>query len=233
MIGEGSKKPFPSLFLDVVHMQGILGKGSTPLKFISGSAGPIDNREYELSEGFQRGERWAFEAVARDYFAYLVNFITQLLHDRDRAMDLAQESFFLACRAHKQLDPKKGLSPWLFQIARNLAYKEFNRRKKMPSESLDEKMDDTGYEIPDTVMDPRQESMNQETWQRVHQAIDRIKPKYRDVLILRVIMGVPSEQVSRMLKLPVATVNTHTHRALKELRRLCQQEGIREDEVFS
>jgi RNA polymerase sigma-70 factor, ECF subfamily len=190
-------------------------------------------REYEISQGFQGGERWAFEEVAQEYFAYLVNFISQLLNDRDRALELAQEAFFLACRAHKQLNPKKGVTPWLFQIARNLAYKEFAKRKKQINTSLDEVMETNSIDMASEDRNPRDESELKEIWERVHLALKKVKPKYRDIIILRIMMGLPSEEVSGILNIPVPTVNTHTHRALKDLRRFCKQDGLREDEVFS
>ena len=128
---------------------------------------------------------------------------------------VAQESFFLACRAHRQYNPSKDLVPWLFQIARNIAYKEYNVRKSGNTVSLDETMQDSAYEPVANTPNPRQQVAEQEMWNRIHKALYRMKPKYRDVLILRLIQGLPSEQVASMLNLPVATVNTHTHRALK------------------
>ncbi|MGI6454131.1 MAG: RNA polymerase sigma factor [bacterium] len=189
--------------------------------------------DQSVRDGFHRGERWAFDIVARGYFSYITNFIAHLIRDRDRALELAQESFFLACRAHRQYNPSKDLVPWLFQIARNIAYKEYNVRKSGNTVSLDETMQDSAYEPVANTPNPRQQVAEQEMWNRIHKALYRMKPKYRDVLILRLIQGLPSEQVASMLNLPVATVNTHTHRALKTLRELAQKEGLREDEVFS
>lgn len=189
--------------------------------------------DLELSSGFHKGERWAFEAAAKAYFLSIVNFIHHLLMDRDRAIDLAQEAFFLACRAHKKVDPNRPLSPWIFQIARNLAYKEYNKRKKNPNVSLDEMMEETNTYEPTTDGNPRKESVKREVWQRLQHAMNRMKPKYRDILVLRLVQGLPSEQVSTMLQIPVSTVNTRTHRALRILRRFAHQEGIQEDEVFS
>ncbi len=68
---------------------------------------------------------------------------------------------------------------------------------------------------------------------RIEQSVDRIKPKYRDVLILRILEGLPSKEVSRLLGMPVATVNTRTHRALALLRRNARRLGIVESELFS
>lgn len=188
--------------------------------------------ELEISAGFRRGERWAFEAAAKQYFFHIANFISQLLQDRDRGMELAQESFFLACRAHKQVDPSRSLAPWLFQIARNLAYKESKRRKKQNHISLHD-LDPEG-EIPELKVEvnPRQTTVKAEISVRIQRALERLKPSNRDILTLRMIQGLPSETVAEMLKIPIATVNTRIHRALKKLRRLARQEGLREDEVF-
>ncbi len=189
-------------------------------------------RQREISEGFHRGERWAFDAVAREYFAYIVNFITTLLRDRDRALELAQEAFFLACRAHQKLDPKRDVAPWMFQIARNLAYKEYNKRQNQLNISLDDTMEDSFFEPETKEHNPRQESSNRELQSRINRAILRLKPRYRDILILRMMQGVPGDKVAEMLKIPSATVNTRLHRALKHLRKYARQEGIMDDEVL-
>ena len=192
------------------------------------------DREREISRGFQRGEAWAFEAAARTYLKSMVHFVSHLNHNRDRAVDLVQEAFFLACRAHHQVDPNRPLGPWLFQIARNMAYKEHNRLKRQPVVSMDEpNQSGNSYDPPSDTPDPRSKTEEREVMGVIKKLVDRIKPKYRDVLILRIMEGLPSEQVSRLLKIPVPTVNTRTHRALQHLRKLAQIEGVREEEWFS
>ena len=193
----------------------------------------IPQSELEISAGFHRGERWAFDAAARTYFTPLTHFVTHLLRDRDRAVDLTQEAFFLACRAHRKVDPTRPLGPWLYQIARNLAYKEYNRRIKQCAVPLEETADDTGYSDPDETASPRGDLMEKEALERIHRAMNRLKPKYRDILTLRLIQGLPSETISNLLRIPVSTVNTQTHRALKILRRYARQEGLQEEELFS
>ncbi|MBI1390674.1 MAG: sigma-70 family RNA polymerase sigma factor [bacterium] len=191
-------------------------------------------REREIAQGFQRGESWAFEAAAREYFQNMVHFVTHLIHDRERAVDLTQEAFYLACRAHYQVDPARSMAPWLFQIARNIAYKDHNRRKKRAEVSIEpEKDGDSPMEFADLTADPRNQTTENEALNRIHALIDRLKPKYKDVLILRVIEGLSGEETSKLLRIPVATVNTRSHRALQELRRLARLEGLREDELFS
>jgi len=195
----------------------------------------ITHSDLDISAGFQRGERWAFESAAKVYFSPIVNFITNLLHDRDRAVDLAQESFFLACRAHSKMDPARPLGPWLFQIARNLAYKDYNKRKKEKNVSLDDMTEenDASSILQEPNPNPRKESIRREVRGRVERALDRMAPKYRDIITLRMIQGLPGEQVAELLNIPISTVNTRIHRALKTLRRFARQEGIHEEELFS
>lgn len=173
--------------------------------------------DLDVSAGFRRGERWAFEAAAKRYFAPITNFVANLLHDRDRAVDLTQEAFFLACRAHEKVDPNRSLGPWLFQIARNLAYKDHNKRKKEMSVSLDSKMEENEAILTINDPSPRKESFHREIQERIQRAMDRLNPKYRDILTLRMVQGLPSEKVAELLSLPVVTVNTRIHRALKTL----------------
>jgi len=193
---------------------------------------PITQTDREISAGFQRGERWAFEAAARRYFAHLMNFVAHLLQDRERAMELTQEAFYLACRAHKGVDPNSSPAPWLFRIARNLAYKEFARRKKQPEVPLEDENGEIQVDSSASEENPRSITEKSEWLERIHRALDRLHPKHRDVLILRMIQGLPGEETAAMLRIPVATVNTRVHRALQQLRRLARQEGLREEEVF-
>ncbi len=193
----------------------------------------ISYTDLEISAGFCRGERWAFEAAARNYFAPVVNFTANLIHDRDRAVDLSQEAFFLACRAHGKVDPCRPLGPWLFQIARNLAYKDFNKRKKQMNVSLDQILEDADLEIKTSDPNPRRESLRKEIQVKVRGLVDRLSPKYRDIVTLRMIQGLSSDSVAELLQLPVSTVNTRIHRALKTLRKYARQEGLTEEELFS
>ncbi|MGC9326957.1 MAG: RNA polymerase sigma factor [Candidatus Hinthialibacter sp.] len=189
--------------------------------------------DLDISAGFRRGERWAFEAAAEKHFASIVHFVAHLIQDRDRAVDLTQEAFFLACRAHEKVDPHRPLAPWLFQIARNLAYKDYNKRKKEQSISLNFLMEESDGVMSNPDITPRKESIRREMYGRIQRALDRLAPKYRDIITLRLIQGLPSDQVSELLNIPVSTVNTRIHRALKTLRRYARQEGIEEEELFS
>ncbi len=189
--------------------------------------------EKEIGAGFKRGERWAFEAAAKLYFAPMVHFVSHLLRDRDKAIDLVQEAFLLACRAHHKFDGSRSLLPWLCQIARNLAYKEFHRRKKRPHVSWEDEMRNNHPTAPEDTTNPRLQMVDKEIRSKVHRAMDRIKPVYRDVLIMRMMQGLSSDTVAKMLDIPVSTVNTRTFRALEQLRRFVRMEGLSEEELFS
>jgi RNA polymerase sigma-70 factor (ECF subfamily) len=187
----------------------------------------------DIREGFSRGERWAFEMAAREHFAAMVNYVGHLLHDREAAVELVQEAFFLACRSHHRYNPKRPLAPWLFRIARNIAYKEHNRRRKNPMIAMDDvTTDNQTYDPPAKAPSPRSQFADRETRDRLNRALNRLKPTYRDVIILRMIQGLPSETVAHLLVAPIATVNTRLYRALEQLRKYCRQEGIREEEIF-
>jgi RNA polymerase sigma-70 factor (ECF subfamily) len=77
----------------------------------------------------QRGDAAAFAEIFERYQHRIVNYIYGLVHDRELANDLAQESFLKAYRALPRMGSDLRLAPWLYRIAGNTAFSALRRRK--------------------------------------------------------------------------------------------------------
>src|SRR5690606_5205118 len=88
---------------------------------------PTDAR---LVEETKQGNRDAFGILVERYERRLLRVIQRLVHDRDLAEDLAQETFLRVYRRWDQFDPSRRFSPWLFRIAVNLTLDFLRRRKR-------------------------------------------------------------------------------------------------------
>lgn len=73
--------------------------------------------------------RLDWDDLYRRHAEELVRFAVKLLGDRERAADLAHETFIQAMRAEDQLRDPGAVRPWLFSIAANRARNELRRRK--------------------------------------------------------------------------------------------------------
>lgn len=66
------------------------------------------------------------------YFDIVYKFLLSRTHDKDLSEELTQETFYLAVRDINKFKGESKLSSWLCQIAKNLLYKEFNKKRKKP-----------------------------------------------------------------------------------------------------
>jgi RNA polymerase sigma-70 factor (ECF subfamily) len=182
----------------------------------------------QVTSAFRRGEVWAFRRAAEEFFGPITNFLAHLVGSVDTAQDLAQEAFFAAFRSHKSFREDAPLAPWIFRIARNLAYQELNRRRKQRKTSLDELIEKESGEPPAEDSSPHEESVEKEMKERINLALARLKPGFRDAVILRLVQGYSGQETAALLGIPLATVNTRVHRGIRELRKTLRREGIDE-----
>jgi len=75
----------------------------------------------ELIEAHLNGDQTAFGRLDRMYRGRLLNFISRMVRDRDRAEELVQETFLRVHRHGERYDRTRKFSTWIYTIAGNLA----------------------------------------------------------------------------------------------------------------
>ena len=183
----------------------------------------------QVASAFRRGEIWAFRRAAEELFGPIANFLAHLVGSVDTAQDLAQEAFFAAFRSHRTFREGAPLAPWIFRIARNLAYQELNRRGRHPRASLDEMVERDGFEPLSEGPTPHDSSVEMDLRERISRALDRLKPDFRDAVILRMVQGYSGQETATLLGVPLATVNTRVYRGIRQLRKALRREGVDEN----
>jgi RNA polymerase sigma-70 factor (ECF subfamily) len=129
------------------------------------------------------------------------------------AEDIGQETFI---RFYKSMDKFRGdssISTYLTRIAINLSLNEIKRRQrrsKFISNTSEEGMDN----IPEKSVSKNKS----ETKEIVQLAIQKLDPKFRAVLVLRLILGYTTEETAKLLKLPMGTVLSRLTRAQMKLK---------------
>lgn len=158
------------------------------------------------------------DLVAR-YHARIYNMAYRMLHSREEAEDITQETFLNVFRA---LDAFKGerFSPWVYKIASNLCL-DYLRRRRPVMVSLDAPIGpdgDMSREIADETALPEEAALAGALGLDVQKAIDGLPPKYRTVVVLRHIEDLSYEEIAEVLGLPLGTVKTRLFRAREILR---------------
>ncbi|MDQ6641807.1 MAG: sigma-70 family RNA polymerase sigma factor [Actinomycetota bacterium] len=139
-------------------------------------------------------------------------------HDRGRAEDVAQETLLRAWRQRSVLDsPRPAVRAWLFTVARNIVIDEWRSRRVHAELSV--------AEVPE-VGDPDDHTEQVLLSWVVAEAITKLSPDHREVLLQCYYRGLPVAQVAQRLGVPEGTVKSRTHYALRALRLALEEMGV-------
>ena len=163
---------------------------------------------------FQQGDNYAYDLLVKRYKDPLLNFIYRFLGNQTDAEDILQETFLRLYKNKHYYKEVAKFSTWIYTIAGNLAKTELRKRKRRKFFSLSQTPnDDHGFEIPDESKNPEQEANSQITDQIIQEAINKLSPKFKEVIVLRDIQGFSYEEISEMVKVPLGTIKSRVNRA--------------------
>ena len=178
----------------------------------------VQRSDAELARDARSGSEAAYRELVARYATPAVNFTYRLVHDRALAEDLAQEGFLRVYQRLNTYDPERKFSSWFFQVLRNVTI-DYLRVHRLPTSSLDAMQEEGRHmEAVDRENASPEELAGQgELASAIGAALSRIRPEYREVVVLRYQEGLTQPEIAEILGLPTGTVKTYLHRARKEL----------------
>ncbi len=171
-----------------------------------------------VERALQNGDQKAFAELMKRYWEPVFFMLNRMVMNKDDAEDLTIEAFGKAFKNLQQYSPQYAFSTWLFKIASNNAI-DYLRKKKMENlTSLDRPVDrDGGEELNQTIkghsLTPEETIIKKQDADKVHEIIDKLKPRYKEIVELFYMEQMSVEEISKRLDLPVATIKTRLFRA--------------------
>ena len=154
-----------------------------------------------------------WEEVARSYGRFLYTVAYRLTGNREDAEDLVQEVLLRVRRGLETYQPGS-MEGWLSRIATNAFLDDVRRRRRRPEGRLPED--------PDWVLPPAggaDEALATEVLpDDVQAAIQRLPEDFRAAVVLCDVVGLPYQEISESLGVPVGTVRSRIHRGRALLR---------------
>lgn len=152
-----------------------------------------------------------FADVAEQNLDGVMRYLAHLVGDRHVAEDLTSATFERALRDWHRFDPARGRpSVWLIEVARRVALDHFRRdgRRRAREERY-------AAGVPEAVPGPADPGGFSAD---VRAALGRLSRAERELIALRVVLGMDAAEAGRVAGMSPSAVGTGLHRALTKLR---------------
>lgn len=180
------------------------------------SLGGVQRSEEELIELARNGDHDAFGELVWRYRDTVYTLAMRLVGP-DLAQDVAQEALIRAWRAIPRFRGEAALGTWLHRITVNTAWTLRKRAQRHDAQPL---VDD----IAEPGRGPEKAGEMVEMRAALSEAIARLSPGQRVVLVLRDVYGWSTAEVSHELGIAQTTTKVRLHRARRRLRELLGEE---------
>jgi RNA polymerase sigma-70 factor (ECF subfamily) len=152
---------------------------------------------------FKSGEGPAFRELFDRYKNPIYGFVRRRVDDQGRAEEITQDIFMALVQRRNGYEARSTFRTYLYRIALNRVVSE--HRKANPTQ--DPKPEPTAGGDPSVVL-------------QVRQALDKLEPDQKQVVMLREYEGLSYQEIAEVLKVPVGTVRSKLFRAKLALREL-------------
>ncbi|PJA95735.1 MAG: RNA polymerase subunit sigma-24 [Ignavibacteriales bacterium CG_4_9_14_3_um_filter_34_10] len=180
-------------------------------------------KDEDLIKEFQDNDTiGAYELLVKRYKDPLMNFVYRFVGDKDISSDIVQETmikFYLNKNSYRSFAK---FSTWIYTIAGNLAKNELKRRKRRVIFSLSPHDDDEkSIQVADkTFFSPEVQTDSNIKNDLIQQALLKVKPVYREIVILRDVQGLSYEEIAEISGLSIGTVKSRINRGRSQLQKL-------------
>jgi RNA polymerase sigma-70 factor (ECF subfamily) len=174
-----------------------------------------ERSDQALAAEVARGDAAALRTLYDRHEVQAFNLVLRMTRDRQAAEDVLQETFTRVWLMARTYDPGRGsFKGWLFAIAVNLA-RDALRRKRHGVQHVEV---EDAEAFPSTSDGPDVELARNEEARRVADAVGRLPPHFREVVILKIYQQLKFTEIAEITGAPVGTLKARLHRAVAALR---------------
>jgi len=196
-------------------------------------AGASAGDEPALIAALRRGEEWAFEAMVRIYGGRLLAVARRICGNEEDARDALQSAYLSAFRGVQRFEGTCQLSTWLHRIVVNMALMRLRTRRRKPEEQMETLLpafQEDGHHVEqfsEWAMPADRLLEREDARAAVRSCIAQLPESYRQVLLLRDIEELTTDEVARMLCATPTAIKVRLHRARQALSTLLRREFVR------
>ena len=171
---------------------------------------PEETTDIELMARIGRDDRDAFAVLIRRYQASLVNFFRRMGALHSEAEDLVQDTFLRLYSYRRRYRPTGKFTSFLYVLARHAWVDLLRKAARRPGSGT----------VPPLKSAVASHEPGVDARMDVQTALEAISEKLRAVVVLNVYQGLKYREIAEVLEIPLGTVKSRMHLALKQLKEL-------------
>ena len=181
-----------------------------------------------LLAAVREGDERAFERLYHRCSPRVMRIAYRFLGSEDEARDCVQDTFLAAYRSCAQFEGRASVESWLYRIAINAALMRLRTRGRRNEDSIDNLMQQADqYELVSNAVQAEEEPVDvllerQCTVSAVRDAIERLPPTFKAVLVLRDLEEHNTTDTATLLGVTPGAAKVRLHRARAALRTLLE-----------
>jgi RNA polymerase sigma-70 factor (ECF subfamily) len=162
------------------------------------------------------------DALVKNYRPRLLRFVTFSLGDADLAETIVQDTFLKAHKARETFRGDASVNTFLTSIALNLIRdqqrtQKFRFWKQFHASALD--VTDVAAFVSSGQSSPETQLLAKEKVARLYTVVQTLSWSQRTIFLMKFSDEMDLQEIAEVMQMPVNTVKTHLHRALKAVRR--------------
>ena len=166
---------------------------------------------------YRSGDDDGFYEIVREYFDGLCAYICGITGDRFLSEELADDTLLKLAVKKPDFNGRSSFRTWLYATGRNAAYDSL-RKKRQPELQLDQ--------ADPAAESPEQAYIKGEREKQLYDALESLRPEYRDVLWLTFFEGMGAEEAAAVLKKNKGAFYTLLSRAKNSLKDTLIKKGF-------
>jgi RNA polymerase sigma factor (sigma-70 family) len=166
------------------------------------------------------------EKLVKEHQPRLKSFIRKRVSNKEDAEDILQDVFYQLIKAFEDTtSPIEQVSAWLYRVTRNTIINKSRKKQEeeFPVAGYDEEgdilKDFSEILFNDDNPTPETEYLRSLVWQELETALSELPPEQREAFELTELDGLPVKDVALSMNIPVNTLLSRKHYAVKYLRK--------------
>lgn len=182
----------------------------------------MERTDEALVTEYLDGNEEAFATLVQRHLKSVYSFSVRFVGDE--AEDIVQDTFLKVWKNLDMYDPEKAkFKTWLMRIARNTVTDYLRKKRAVIFSDIEDEQDDNPFlDAPDVEPLPDERIARASDAREVNDALQKLPPLYREVILLRYMSHLTFEEIGTALGESPNTVRSRHRRGLTQLRNLLE-----------